>query len=294
MLRSMTGFGEAQRETERFLVSVELRTVNNRYLKVSTRLSEGYAAMEPKIEATIRRALRRGTVQVAVRIAKQSRAADVRLNLDVLNAYREQVLQLCEEWDIPQAVDLPALLALPEVIVDRASVSTNTDEINSIVEDALAEAIEGLQAMRAEEGRYMETDLRENLAQVAAALERIKQRAPEVVTEHRDRLRERVQRVLSEHELTLEPSDLIREVAIFADRCDISEEIVRLGSHLEQFHAYLDATDAEGRKLDFLIQEMVRETNTIGSKANDVAIAKEVVEIKAAIERIREMIQNVE
>ena len=149
-------------------------------------------------------------------------------------------------------------------------------------------------AMRAEEGRAMAADLAANCRRSPGELEAIDARAPLVVDRYRARLTERLTKMLAEYQITLEPADLIREISIFAERSDISEEIVRLRSHLEQFDDTLDLPESSGRKLEFLTQEMFRETNTIGSKANDVQIARHVIEIKAAIERIREMIQNVE
>jgi uncharacterized protein (TIGR00255 family) len=149
-------------------------------------------------------------------------------------------------------------------------------------------------AMRAEEGKAMAADLAANAAAIARELNAIEARAPGVAETYRGRLSERLTKTLSEFQITLDPNDLIREVSIFAERSDISEEIVRLRSHLEQFAATLDLPESSGRKLEFLTQEMFRETNTIGSKANDVEISRHVIEIKAAIERIREMIQNVE
>ena len=154
--------------------------------------------------------------------------------------------------------------------------------------------MENLAQMRAEEGRAMAADLKVNCRAAAASLEQIEQRAPLVVDAYRTRFEERLKRILAEYEVALDPADLIKEVGLFAERSDISEEIVRLRSHLDQFATTMGLPESAGLKLEFLTQEMVRETNTIGSKANDVEIARHVIEIKTAIERIREMIQNIE
>ena len=160
--------------------------------------------------------------------------------------------------------------------------------------ETIEAAIGQMDRMRSEEGRAMAADLRANALVAAASLQEVERRAPLVIESYRGRLAERVQKAIAEYQLTLDPADLLREVSLFADRSDVSEEVVRLKSHLDQFDQLLDAEESSGRKLDFLTQEMLREANTIGSKANDVEIARQVIDIKSAIERIREMIQNVE
>jgi uncharacterized protein (TIGR00255 family) len=162
------------------------------------------------------------------------------------------------------------------------------------VKEALDQALSNLDSMRTDEGKAMEIDLVENCGTISRELEAIGQKAPLVVEAHRNRLTERVNKVLADYEVKLEASDVIREMGLFAERTDISEELVRLRSHVDQFSSVMELPESSGRKLDFLTQEMFREANTIGSKANDAEIARHVVEIKAAIERMREMIQNVE
>lgn len=294
MLLSMTGHGEAQREQGGAIVSVELRTVNNRFLKISTRLSEGFGSLEPMIEAVVREHLRRGTVQANVRIERQPSPDDYHLNEVVLTAYRQQVERLQQQAGVTTPVRLEMLLALPGVVSDGGPRNAQAEQTGPLVEQLLRVALENLQQMRADEGSAMARDLSLNCRLIAAELEMIEQRAPAVVEAYRQRLSDRVNKLLQEHELDLQPSDIVRELGIFADRSDISEETVRLRSHLEQFAATTDGQDSNGRKLEFIIQEMLRETNTIGSKANDAQIARHVVEIKTAIERMREMVQNVE
>ena len=163
-----------------------------------------------------------------------------------------------------------------------------------LIEQALEEALANLEQMRQQEGRAMQRDLRANCQTVLDELDQIAARAPAVGDAYQTRLTERLNKLLADFGTRIEAADVIREVGMFAERCDISEEIVRLRSHIDQFRSILEASDASGRKLDFLTQEMFRETNTIGAKANDAEIARHVVEIKASIERIREMVQNVE
>ncbi len=294
MLLSMTGFGEAHSQRDGLAVSVEVRTINNRYLKLTTRTSEGYAALEPHIEALIRKKIRRGTVQVTVRVDRAPGADDYRINLDVLASYRRQIDEARQRWQQDHPVPLESLLPLPGVVVENCCPARDVTEHWPAICETLEAAIERMERMRQDEGRAMAADLKVNARTIAACLEEVRRRVPLVVDAYRGRLAERVEKALAELQVTLDPADLLREVSLFSERSDISEEVVRLRSHLEQFEQLLDAPESVGRKLDFLTQEMVREANTIGSKANDVEIARHVIEVKAAIERIREMIQNVE
>lgn len=294
MLLSMTGFGEARAEREGLAVSVELRSINSRYLKLSIRCGEGYAMLEPKIEGVLRKQLRRGTVQVNVRIQRDRAAEDYQLNTVLLEHYRRELVQWREEAGFEEDISLATLLLLPGVVQDKSAAVNRAEQDWPLVQEILTKAVENLERMRAEEGRAMGADLKDNCENALTCLERIAGRVPMVAKGYRSRLEERLKKTLAEYEVTLEPGDLIKEVGLFAERSDISEEIVRLRSHFEQFEATVELPESSGRKLEFLIQEMSRETNTIGSKANDVEIAREVIEIKASLERIREMIQNIE
>lgn len=294
MLQSMTGFGEAHCQQDGLAVAVEIRTINNRFFKLSVRTSEGYASLEPQVEAVVREAIRRGTVQVNLRIERRRSPDDYRINVDVLDRYRRQLETLREQWGIRDGVSFEALLPLPGVVDDASGEAIDAAEDWPAIETTLKTALENLGRMRLQEGRAMAVDLASNCREIAASLEQIERRAPLVVEEYRTRLFDRLKRTLAELDVTLNPADIIKEVGLFADRSDISEETVRLRSHLGQFEATMGLAESSGRKLDFLTQEMFRETNTIGSKANDVEIARCVIEIKTAIERIREMIQNIE
>jgi uncharacterized protein (TIGR00255 family) len=284
----MTGFGEAHHQDGLRSVAVEVRSINNRHLKISTRIGEGYAALEPEVEAFVRQKIRRGTVQISIRITRAHRPEDYRINTPVVESYVAQLTGVLRSWEA-----FGALLALPGVVEDNTASSVDVDAEWPVIRQALDAALERLSKMREQEGRAMEADLNANCQAISAALDLIEARAPLVGDSYRDRLTERVRKLLGEQGVTVDPADLIREVSIFADRADISEETVRLRSHMDQFAASL-AEEGAGRKLEFVVQEMFRETNTIGSKANDVEISRQVIEIKTAIERIREMIQNVE
>ena len=294
MLLSMTGHGEAQRQQDGVAIAVEVRTVNNRYLKVSFRTSEGYGVLESNIESVVRRHVRRGSVQVNVRIDREPTPDDFKLNEVVLAGYQQQLEALREKSGGAEPIRPESLLMLPGVVNEAARHNVSAETDWPLVEQTLTEALQNLSHMRAEEGAAMATDLHANCEVIATELDKIEERAPLVVDAYRKRLTERLNKLLEEYEISIQAADIVREVGIFADRGDISEETVRLRSHLSQFDTVAAAKESNGRKLEFLIQEILRETNTIGSKANDAEIARFVVEIKTAIERMREMIQNVE
>jgi uncharacterized protein (TIGR00255 family) len=294
VLLSMTGFGEASRQNESLAVAVEVRTINSRYFKLTVRSGDGYSALEPQIDTLVRQHIKRGTVQVSLRVTRLRPAETFQINTAVLAGYRRQLERLAVDWKSAEPVRLEALLQLPGVVADDQSALNDPVADWPLIEGTLSAAMANMAGMRADEGRAMTADLAENCSVIASQLTEIEQRAPNVAEAYRTRLGERIGKILAEFEATLQPADLVREVGIYAERSDISEETVRLRSHLEQFATIMAIEESSGRKLEFLTQEMFRETNTIGSKANDVTIARHVIEIKAAIERMREMIQNIE
>jgi uncharacterized protein (TIGR00255 family) len=253
-------------------VTVEIRTVNNRYLKLTLRMSEGYGSLEPQLEALLRQHLRRGTFTVYAQITRDASPDDYRLNEAVLASYRQQLETLQRAAGLTEPVRLESLLALPGAVLEGASHHAAAEADWPLLERTTLTALENLARMRRAEGEAMLADLRANCQVIAANLEQIQLRAPRVVDSYRDRLLERLNRLLQDYEVRLGADDVVREVAILADRSDISEELTRLRSHLEQFDTLADGPESNGRKLEFLIQEMFREANTIGSKANDVDI----------------------
>ncbi len=290
----MTGFGEAHASQDGLSIGVEVRSINSRYFKLNLRSNDSYGSLEPNIESLLRETVKRGTVNVSLQIDRAPRAEDYRLNLTALDAYRQQLNQFYQKYHLPEVVSPDKLLLLPGVVSDRDVRKTNCDEDWPRIEPVLRQAIERLAAMRAQEGAAMARDMAANCTAISTELTSIESRAPLVIDGYRIRLEERLKKILTEFEVSLSATDLVREVSIFTERSDISEEIVRLRSHLEQFQQTLDLAESSGRKLEFVLQEMFREINTIGSKANDIEISQHVVEIKAAIERLREMVQNVE
>ena len=293
MLLSMTGHGEGHASDGQLHVLTEVRSINNRFLKINVRCSDGFGMLDPKIEDLVRKQLKRGTVNVSVRIERQMTAADIQVNDSVLDGY---IQHLQGRTSMTDQVDIRAewLLSLPGVLQDNSRRDQDLDEVWPIVQNSIESALTHLEAMRTREGQAMADDLQQNCEAISGELEKIITRAPQVVENYQERLTEKVRKLLEQQGVEVDSVDIVREIGIFADRCDISEETVRLRSHLDQFAQVVAAQQSNGRKLDFITQEMFRETNTIGSKANDAEIARHVVEIKTAIERIREMVQNIE
>ncbi len=295
MLFSMTGYGEANYQSDALSVAIELRAVNNRYLKVTLRAVEPYNLLEPELEKVVRRMVRRGTIQVHLRCQRQYAAQDFRINGVALRSYLTQLHGLMAE---PGASDgqglLAQVLALPGVVPEPAASSFSLEEDWPVLERVLEQALQRMQGMRQEEGRAMAQELLGLRDHIGLELSAIRVRVPNVTAAYRDRLLERVRGLVAGLGVDVTAADLIKEVAIFAERSDIAEEVVRLASHLDQFQEVINEPESAGRKLEFLTQEMFRETNTIGSKASDVEISRHVVEIKGTLEKIRELVQNVE
>jgi uncharacterized protein (TIGR00255 family) len=297
VLLSMTGYGEARFQSDRLSLSLELRALNNRYLKVTVRAPEPYNLLEPEFEKSVRRVVRRGTLLVNVHCQREAAAGDFRVNAIALRSYLDQLRSLQGELGLGKVSGeglLAQALVLPGVVAEPGNSTFSAEEEWPVFERVLGEALERLQAMRREEGRAMAQELLSYRDQIAGELGRIRDRAPGVIETYRDRLHERVRKLLTELDVEIDRSDLIKEVSIFAERSDIAEEVVRLASHLDQFQDIMEEPESPGRKLEFLTQEMFREANTIGSKASDVDISRHVVEIKGTLEKIRELVQNVE
>lgn len=296
VLLSMTGFGNASVQSDLASVNVELKAVNNRYLKVLMKLPDVASRFEPDIEKLVRSRIARGSVQLNFRIRLHGSSSGFRIDEKVLNGYVNQLNQLSSSQPSlnAEAPAVTSLLSLPGIITETDVDGSVIDSLWPLIEAALDETLKHFEDFRRSEGESMRSDLKAQAASIATELEHIEALSPTVVSDYRSRLLERVQKAITESDGQIEESDLIREVAVFADRCDINEEMTRLKCHLEQYENFLNSEQSMGRKLEFLGQEVFREINTIGSKANNVEIAHHVVEMKAAVERIREILQNVE
>ena len=294
----MTGFGEARTQTDRVAVGVEVRAVNNRHLKVTVRGSDPYPMLEAELEKVIRRHVRRGTLLVQVHVERDAPVAELKLNAVVLADYLKQIRAACAAAGTPDyaAPLLAGALALPGVAPETSKhVGTPPDEEWPVVEKTLEAALLKLDGMRRDEGRAMADELLNQHHAISVQLEDIKRHLPAVMGDYRQRLMDRVKQAVGDAGVSVTPEHLVREIALFADRSDVAEEVTRLTSHLVQFAEITRKGDeGAGRKLEFVLQEMGREANTLGSKAGDVTISRHVVEIKAALEKIRELVQNVE
>lgn len=293
MALSMTGCGEGVATNGGSTCRIELRGVNNKHFKLSLRSRDAVALLEPRIEAAIRERVRRGTVHAVVELTGTAASPARRLDKAQLAAYLDDLTDFCATHDLPLPRAADGLLGLPGVLLDEQADTAAAERLWPLVAEALDTALDRFDRMRGTEGSALAADMRGGCGEIARLCQVIEARVPEVVTAHRDRLRDRVGRLLADRTASVAESDLAREVALLADRTDVAEELVRLASHVKQFDHLLDEV-SPGRALDFLAQEMAREANTIASKSLDVSIAHAVVEIKTRIERLREQAQNVE
>lgn len=288
MIRSMTGYGAAARETDQVRIAVEIRTINNRFFKVIQRLPDGLGAVVVPIERLLRKAIGRGTVTIGVVVEPRGPAARVPINTDILAAYKQDLARVTDN------LSDDALLALPGVLGGEGVLLTGIEGLQEQIEAVVAEALDGLNRMRDAEGEATAGDMAATVDEMERQIEAVRKRAPAVIQDYRARLQERVGAMIDGTDLTVDDQSLIREVAFFAERSDINEELARLTSHVEQFRELLADDGPLGRKLEFLAQEMGREVNTIGAKANDPEISRAVVEIKVGVDRLREHTQNIE
>jgi uncharacterized protein (TIGR00255 family) len=301
MIRSMTGFGDASAQVEGIHYLVELRSLNNKYFKATLRLPEAIVALEAEVEQHLRKRATRGSFVVSIKTKLSDALATHRINDTALLQYLEHLETIHKRLahdDHERAIniDLTALLAMPGVLQPSASDEALLHKSRPVVFKLLDEACDKLNQMRTTEGQAIGEELLTHRDLILDRMKVIETRAPFVVNEYHQRLRSRVDELLARAELKTNETDLIREVAVFAERADIREELTRLNGHLEQFAKIIlsDNSAPAGRTLDFLSQELLREANTVASKSNDATISRAIVEVKSAIDRIKEQVQNVE
>jgi len=293
MIVSMTGFGDATAERGGTHYAVEIRSLNNRYFKPIIKLPETISGLEPELESMLREKLGRGSITYILKMRSDSAEAAYHINTQALKSYLEQ-LQGVKGLDRLVQIDLASLVQLPGVCQEPRDETDEIEKHGPVVRELTIKAIEKLNGMRRREGQQLFTDLMKHLQVISQNLREIAKRAPFVIDEYHKRLSQRVAQLMSKAELKVNEVDLIKEVAVYAERSDISEEIQRLTSHLEAFEQACRDGEHAGRKLDFITQEMLREANTIASKANDAEVARRVVDIKGSIDRLKEQVQNVE
>ena len=290
MIKSMTGFGAADGTVGGTRVSIEVRSVNHRFFNPSVKLPGELSRWEPEVREALRRGVARGHVTVTARIDRQ-RAEETRIDEARFGAYVAQIRRLVERFGLEGTVDAASILRLPDVIAGSDDVLAGTaTELVEVVD----RAVEALDAMRTAEGARLVRYLNERLLVIERAVERIAERAPQRLIEQRDRLRATIEELAAG--VAVDDQRLAQEIAILADRLDVSEEVSRFHSHLDAFRGTLSAAppDGVGKRLGFLLQELLREANTTGSKASDSAILQDVISIKEELERIREQVENLE
>ena len=301
MLRSMTGFGSATEEIDGARYTVELRGVNSKYFKAQVRVPDDLLALESEIESSLSRRIGRGSLTATVRHFASATEGGVTVNTEAMSRIVSALNSAVplEPQGMPEAsryrIDLAKLLDVPGVLVHEP-VEALVERARPAVLQVIGSACDALIAMREREGEHLCADLEGLLESIGTRLAIIAERAPLVVEHYQERLRQRMTTLLEEVGASIQSEDLLKEVAVYAERTDISEEVVRLGGHLEQFGQLIGASSSEpiGRTLDFLAQEMLREANTIASKSADSETSRNVVEIKGLIDRIKEQSANAE
>lgn len=290
----MTGYGYAEGQLNGVTYTVEIKTVNNRYFKVNMKLPETAAFLEEAVEKLLRRNLSRGTVNYVLRL--KNAPVNVLFDIDetALQAIMERLNRIASSANIKCPIDIGSLLNLPGILEPASPDEEIAEQIKKTVLEISQEAIDKLKQMRAVEGTALEADLNKHCSAIKQDLDKICARSAIVLQKYAEKLKKRVNELLAGAKLKLDEETLAREVAIFAERSDISEEISRLDSHLQQLLQGCQANGQAGRRLDFISQEMLREANTIASKASDTEIIGFVVDIKCRIDRIKEQVQNIE
>ena len=290
-MRSMTGYGSGKIEKNGWEVTVDLKTVNHRFLDMGLRLPRNIAFLEQTVREEVGKQIKRGHVDVFLTVTRPvGSASQVECDPDLAVLYSRAAEQISAKADVPNDLTASRLMEM-EGVVTLTEAEMDEDAVSAACKEAAEAAAAQVTLMREKEGVHLKEDLKTHLDAAAALREKICERAPMVVTEYREKLEGRLKQLTVDG---VEPQRLAQEVALIADRCAIDEELSRLESHIQQMNQYLEATGEIGKKMDFLIQEMNREANTIGSKASDAAIAQHVVDLKSEIEKLREQIQNVE
>ena len=294
MIKSMTGFGKSEYTDGKRNITVEIKSVNHRYSDISIKMPRRYGFAEDKVKNAVKERIRRGKVDVSIMVENiTENDVNIKLNTMIAKQYYENLLELRKEFSVEGDITLQFLAGLPDVMKAIPDVE-DEEEITKAILIPVAEAAANLEKMRAVEGEKLAEDLIAKGRSIRSILDKIAERAPQVSIDYTARLRERITELIG-GSIEVPEDRILVEAAIFADKCAIDEEITRLGSHLIQLENIVTkSTQPDGKKLDFLVQEMNREANTIGSKANDITITGYMLEIKSEIEKIREQVQNIE
>lgn len=292
MVKSMTGYGRKKAENDQREVTVEIKSVNHRYLDLNIKVPRIYSFLEEAVKSAVSSRVSRGKVDVFVSVfTKDGKDVKVTPNLELIREYVEALRQVRDTFGLADDISTMGVAQMPDALsIDKEE--PDNEAVQQQVLEVVGQALEEYDAMRRAEGARLCQDIVQRAGRIGQLVDHVEERSPQTVEEYRKRISARMQELLGDTEIA--EQRILAEAALFADKVSVTEEIVRLRSHLAQLNTMLSADTAVGRKLDFLVQEMNREANTIGSKANDYELAQAVVEIKAEIEKIREQIQNIE
>jgi uncharacterized protein (TIGR00255 family) len=294
MIRSMTGFGQASRSSHGFRIQVDLKSVNHRYCEIQVRMPREWAMLEDPLKKVVQQQLKRGRIEAFVLIEPETTGGkSVEVDWTLVEGYRQAAEQIGARLELSDRLSLKELLSLPDVIRFKEQSLVSMEVMESELLACVTDALQQLVQMRLKEGLHLRQDLDERLQLLKSMHDALRTYAPQVAEDYRIKLRQRMEELLGSLSV-VDDHRLAMEAAIFADRSNIDEELTRLISHFDQFRQMLNSQEPIGRKLDFLLQEMNREVNTIGSKANHGLMAGQVVEMKAELEKIREQAQNIE
>mgnify|MGYP000014253105 CR=1 FL=1 len=292
MVSSMTGYGRAETVRDDISVTVELRSVNHRYFEFSSRVPRGFNFLEDKLKSFCQQRISRGKVDLFLTVnMTEGDDVEIEINHALASGYVNAVGELSERYGLKNDLSAVTLSRFPELFTVKKK-ALDEDYVWSVVEETVAAAVDGFAKMRAVEGKKLYDDVAGRVEFILEKVAFVEQRSPQTVAAYREKLENRIKELLGD--ASVDEARLLTETAIFADKIAVAEETVRLRSHIKQLTDLMNSNDAVGRKLDFIVQEMNREANTIGSKAQDIEIAHTVVDIKAEIEKIREQIQNIE
>ena len=292
MIRSMTGFGRAEKTAGGYEVVVEMRSVNHRFFEYTSRVTRGYGFLDEKLKAFLQERISRGKVDVMVSLGTaEDTDVQVLVNHSLAAGYVGALRELKERYGLSGEASLDSVARCPDVFSVRKK-PEDEDRVWEAVRSAAEDAARSLIGMRESEGEHLKADFLMRSDKILSTVAKIEERSPQTVEEYQCRMRERMKEMLAD--ANVDEQRILTEAAVYADKVSVTEETVRLRSHIRQFRSLLEEDGPVGRKLDFLVQEMNRETNTVGSKCSDAAIAYEVVDIKAEVEKLREQIQNIE
>ena len=292
MIKSMTGYGRSQQVIDGREIVVEIRSVNHRYFEFSARVPRAYGYLEEKLKSFLQGSISRGKVEVGVTIFNvEGKDALIEVNKSIAQGYVSALQKANEELGLKDDITLSKLMRLPDIF-NVVKAEEDEEAVWNSVKIAAGEAVENFVTMRKTEGIKMTEDISSRLSYIESLVESVEKRSPEITRLYRERLYNKIKDILGDR--NIDEQRILTEAAVFSEKTAVDEETVRLRSHIHQFRTLLESDEPVGRKLDFLIQEFNRESNTIGSKAQDIEVTRTVVELKSEIEKIREQIQNIE